>query len=212
MPLRFFVLVFASCFLLSALNGCTFLDATGDAVGVVGKVGWEAGKAVGSAVYTGTSMAGQTANQANKTMSRESPRSDRPVKARLSGRTVIPLIKEGKSFYVRVKLNDKLWGRFLVDTGASAMQISTAMAKKLKVRPERGQTIPVSLAGGAMVAGHLVVLQKVQLGDATVENVRAIVLDGDSQGMRDGLLGMSFLENFVFQIDVKRGELVLQKR
>jgi clan AA aspartic protease (TIGR02281 family) len=193
--------------------GCTFLDATGDAVGVVGKVGWEAGKAVGGAVYTGTSMAGQTANQANKTMSRPSERSDRPPKAMLSGgRTVIPLVKEGNSFYVRVKLNDKLWGKFLVDTGASAMQISGAMEKKLKVKPERGRMIPVSLAGGAMVAGRLVILKKVQLGAASVENVRAIVLEGDNQGMRDGLLGMSFLENFVFQIDARRGELILRKR
>jgi clan AA aspartic protease (TIGR02281 family) len=131
----------------------------------------------------------------------------------LSGeRTVVPLIKEGKSFYVRVKLNDKLWGRFLVDTGASALQISGAMAKKLKLRVEQGPPIPVALAGGAMVAGRLVVLSSVRIGDASVENVRAIVLEGDNNGLRDGLLGMSFLENFVFQIDTQRSELVLKKR
>jgi clan AA aspartic protease (TIGR02281 family) len=196
-----------------ALSGCTFLEASGDAVGVVGKVAWTGTKAIGSAVYTGTSMAGQTANQANKTVSSPSKRTDRPTKVMLSGeRTVVPLIKEGKSFYVRVKLNDKLWGRFLVDTGASALQISGAMAKKLKLRAEKEQTNPVMLAGGAMVAGRLVVLSSVRIGDASVENVRAIVLQGDNNGFRDGLLGMTFLENFVFQIDTKRNELILNKR
>jgi clan AA aspartic protease (TIGR02281 family) len=195
------------------LSGCTFLEASGEAVGVVGKVAWAGTKAVGGAVYTGTSMAGQTANQTNKTLTREEVRRDPASRARLKGgKTAVPLVQEGKSYYVRVKLNDKAWGKFLVDTGASALQISGAMARKLKVRPERGRTIPVSLAGGAMVAGKIVILKKVQLGDATVENVKAIVLEGDTLGLRDGLLGMSFLENFVFQIDAKRGELILDRR
>ncbi|NTV28607.1 MAG: clan AA aspartic protease [Candidatus Omnitrophica bacterium] len=203
----YFALVLLIC------SGCTFLEATGEAVGVVGKAGWTAGKAIGGAVYTGTSMAGQTANQANRTISRPADKPDKKAHATLSsGRTVIPLIKEGKSYFVRVKLNDKLWGKFMLDTGASALQISGAMAKKLRVRVERGEAIPVILAGGAQVAGRVVVLDKVQLGDAAVDNVRAVVLDGDRMGLRDGLLGMSFLENFVFKIDTKREELILEQR
>ncbi len=199
--------------LCAVFSGCSFLEASGEAVGVLGKAAWEGGKAVGNVVYTGTSMAGQTANQTNKTLSRPSGDLDPSPKARLAaGRTAVPLIQEGKSYYVRVKLNDKVWGRFLLDTGASAMQISGAMARKLKVRAHSGQTIPVSLAGGAVVPGKLVILKKVQLGDASVENVRAIVLEGDNLGLRDGLLGMSFLENFVFQVDARHGELILDQR
>ncbi len=197
-----------------ALSGCAVLEATGEAVGVVGKVGWTATKAVGSVVYTGTSMAGQTANQTNKTLSRTSQaQQDKPVKAMLSGeRVIIPMQKEGTSYFVRVKLEDNVWARFLVDTGASVVQISKAMAKKLKVKIVRGMTVPVQLAGGAMVAGRPVILKKVELGGAVVENVRAIVLESDNLGLRDGLLGMSFLENFIFSIDAKKSELILQKR
>lgn len=199
--------------ILLVCGGCTFLEATGEAVGVVGKAGWRAGKAIGGVVYTGTSMAGQTAGQANRNVSGPAQPPARAPRAVLSGsRTTVPLIKEGKSFYVRVKLNDKVWGKFLLDTGASAMQISSAMARKLKLKADRDSLIPVTLAGGAQVAGRLVNLKKVQLGGAEVDDVRAVVLEGDQLGLRDGLLGMSFLENFVFQIDTKREELILEKR
>ncbi len=196
------------------LSGCAVLEATGEAVGVVGKVGWTATKAVGSVVYTGTSMAGQTANQTNKTLTRtSSAEQEKQVKALLSGeRVVIPMQKEGTSYFVRVKLEDNVWARFLVDTGASVVQISKAMAKKLKVKIVRGMTVPVQLAGGAMVAGRPVILKRVELGGAVVENVRAIVLESDNLSLRDGLLGMSFLENFIFSIDAKKSELILQKR
>lgn len=198
------------CFVLS---GCVILEATGEAVGVVGKVGWAATKAVGSVVYTGTSMAGQTANQTNKTLTRDSRVEEKPVKAMLSGgRAVIAMQKEGTSYFVRVKLDDKVWARFLVDTGASVVQISKAMAQKLKVKIVRGMTIPVRLAGGAMVPGRPVILKRVELSGAVVENVQAIVLETDNLGLRDGLLGMSFLENFIFSIDTKKNELILQKR
>jgi clan AA aspartic protease (TIGR02281 family) len=196
-----------------AFGGCAALDVAGEAVGVVGKVAWGGAKAVGGAVYTGTSMAGQTANQANKTAMRSSPAASDPLKTTMSkDRVVVPLIQEGKSYLVRLKLNDKVWGKFLVDTGASAMHISQAMAQKLKAKPERGQMVPVQLAGGRMVAGRVVVLKKVQIGEALVENAKAIVLDQDNMGLRDGLLGMTFLENFVFSLDTKKGELILERR
>ena len=192
-------------------SGCSFLEASGEAVGVIGKAALAGGKAVGDVVYTGTSMAGQTANQTNKTLTRPD-RLYAAAKVNLPGRVVVPLIREGTSYYVRVKLNDRVWGKFLVDTGASAMHISSAMARKLNVKVKRGQAVPVTLAGGVMAEGRLVILNKVQLGDASVEDVRALVLEGDSLGLRDGLLGMSFLENFVFQIDARKGELVLERR
>jgi Predicted aspartyl protease len=210
---RLLFLFLSPCLLLSALCGCAVIEVSGEAVGVLGKAAWAGTKAVGGMVSTGASMAGQTAQQTNETMTRPSQSVSKQARGTLaSGQTRVPLIREGKSYFVRVKLNDKVWGRFLLDTGASAMQISGAMARKLKVKPERGKVIPVTLAGGAMVAGRPVVLKKVQVGEAAVENVVAIVLEGDQQGLRDGLLGMSFLENFVFQMDTVRSELILERR
>jgi clan AA aspartic protease (TIGR02281 family) len=194
-----------------ALFSCSFLEATGTAVGVVGKVGWEAGKAVTSVVWTGSQMAGQTANQTNKTLTRSSvPRDKAPTV--VGERAVVFLQKEGKSYFVRARVNGTVWGRFLLDTGASAVQISKKMAKRLHINYKKSQAVPVTLAGGGMVAGRLVVLDEINLGEVAVRNVKAIILDYENDQTADGLLGMSFLENFVFQIDARNNELILNKR
>jgi clan AA aspartic protease (TIGR02281 family) len=196
----------------AACAGCSLLEATGEAVGVVGKAGWAATTAVGSAVYTGTSMAGQTANQTNKTLAGKSAKKAVPTVSMDQARVIVPLEREGKSFFVRLKLNGTITARFLVDTGASAMQVSRAMAKKLKLKSPRAKTVPVMLAGGSYVRGRIVELDEVAIGAAKACHVKAVVLEHDDLGARDGLLGMTFLENFIFSIDTEKGELVLEKR
>jgi clan AA aspartic protease (TIGR02281 family) len=194
-----------------ALFGCTFLEATGMAVGVVGKAGWEAGKAVTNVAWTGSQMAGQTANQTNKTLTKTSSSHDKD--ATVEGeRAVVYLQKEGKSYFVRAEVNGKVWGRFLLDTGASAVQISKKMAQRLKLDPKKSRAVPVTLAGGGTVLGRMVILDEINMGDVAVRNVKAIILDYESGQSSDGLLGMSFLENFVFQIDARNNELILNKR
>jgi len=200
------------CIFILLFSGCSFLEATGEAVGVVGKAGWTAGKAVGGAVYTGTSMAGQTANQTNKTLVRDTTKAKDPTVTMDGKRIVVPLERDGKSFFVRLKLNGTVSGRFMLDTGASAVQVSRAMSRKLKLRAQRGQTVPVMLASGSYVRGRIVDIKEVAIGPATVHNVKAIVLDRDNIGLKDGLLGMSFLENFIFSIDTEKGQLILEKR
>ena len=199
-------------FFMLSCSGCSFFEATGEAVGVVGKAGWAATKTVGSAVYTGTSMAGQTANQTNRTLMRDTGKPRTSTVSMPGRRTVVPLERDGKSYFVRLKLNNAVSGRFMLDTGASAMQVSGAMARKLKLQARRAQTVPVKLASGGYVRGHLVDIHEVAIGPAKVLHVTAIVLDRDNMGMSDGLLGMSFLENFIFSIDTKKGELILEKR
>ena len=192
--------------------GCSFLEASGEAAGVVGKAGWTAAKAVGGVVYTGTSMAGQTANQTNKNLMRESSRHSSSSVTMADGRLVVPLEREGTSFFVRVTLNGTVPARLLLDTGASAMQVSRAMSRKLKVKTSNSQVIPVMLAGGGYVRGHAVDITEVAVGSAKVHHVKAIVLEHDNLKLADGLLGMSFLENFIFSMDTKKGELILEKR
>ncbi len=207
----------AGCFLLlwglvASCYGCTFLEAGGEAVGVVGKAGWTAAKAVGGAVYTGTSMAGQTAHQTNKNLMREAPRHKASSVTMADGRLAVPLEREGTSYYVRVMLNGKVPARLLLDTGASAMQVSRAMSRKLRLKSSGARMVPVMLAGGGYVRGRVVEIAEVAVGAAKVHHVRAIVLDHDDLKLADGLLGMSFLENFVFSMDTQKGELVLEKR
>jgi clan AA aspartic protease (TIGR02281 family) len=206
------LMFFFFCLCLLMIYGCALLEATGEVVGVVGKVGWEAAKAVGNVAYTGTSMAGQTANGASKKMSSTSYASRDSGITVPGARTVVRLELEGKSYFVRVKFNDKVSGRLLLDTGASAVQISRSMAKRLSVSKKKSQAIPVTLAGGAVVAGRMVTLYKVPIGEMAARNVKVIILDYEENQASDGLLGMSFLENFIFQIDTRKKQLILEKR
>lgn len=80
--------------------------------------------------------------------------------------------------------------RFIVDTGASTIALSTSEARRLGINYLSGQTMIGHTANG-QVRAYRVKLDTVTLGDITLHNVDADVLDGD--GPPETLLGMSFL-------------------
>jgi aspartyl protease family protein len=97
--------------------------------------------------------------------------------------------------------------RFLVDTGASRIALSTLEAKRLGVSYLSAPRGLAQTANGAAVA-YTVKLDTVRIGDITVNNVDAAVIDG--AGLNVILLGMSFLNRMQMRRD---GEtLVLVKR
>ncbi len=89
---------------------------------------------------------------------------------------------------------------FLVDTGASAVAINAATAKRLGIDYLNAPKIGVRTASGTDV-GYQVNLDSVQLGDIIRFNVMAIVIDGPEP--QRALLGMSFLRDLDLQ---RRGE------
>ncbi len=86
---------------------------------------------------------------------------------------------------------------FLVDTGASAVAINAVTAKRIGLDYEQGKRIGVKTASGIEIAYH-VILDKVQVGDIVLHNIRAMVLPGAQP--EKVLLGMSFLS----QLDIQR--------
>ena len=80
--------------------------------------------------------------------------------------------------------------RFLVDTGATTIALSSADATRLGIDYRRGERGLVGTANGTTVA-YRVKLDTVRVGDIVVNNVEAAVLEGNS--MPFALLGMSFL-------------------
>ncbi len=57
-----------------------------------------------------------------------------------------------------------------------------------------------------------ITLKEVRVRGVRVKNVKALVMEQDNLGIYDGLLGMSFLNHFVFSLDAQKPELVLQQR
>jgi aspartyl protease family protein len=97
--------------------------------------------------------------------------------------------------------------RFLVDTGATQVSLSSSEAKRLGINYTTGQKTLASTANGVMPA-YKVKLDEVRVGDIVLNNVDGLVQAGDN--MPIALLGMSFLN----RMDMKRdGEkMVLTKR
>lgn len=97
---------------------------------------------------------------------------------------------------------------FMVDTGATAVAMHANQAKRLGI-PYRleGKQIYVNTASGA-AAAYDVTLDRVQVGDIVLSNVRGFVID--SNGPPRILLGMSFLNRV--KMEDQGSVLLLQKR
>ena len=81
--------------------------------------------------------------------------------------------------------------RFLIDTGATLVTISSADARRAGVNYLRGERVVMQTASG-VVPGYRVKLDTVHLGDIVLNNVDGVVVEGSMPG-DTGLLGMSFL-------------------
>jgi aspartyl protease family protein len=80
--------------------------------------------------------------------------------------------------------------RFMVDTGATTIAISTTEARRLGLNYLAGEPGRASTANG-IVPLYRVKLDSVRVGDITLTNVDGSVVDGTGPGV--ALLGMSFL-------------------
>lgn len=88
--------------------------------------------------------------------------------------------------------------RFLVDTGATSIALSAAEARRLGINYLQGTRAQARTANG-IVNGYGVKLATVRIGDITLHNVDAYVLEGGV--MADALLGMSFLNRTLMNRD-----------
>ena len=79
---------------------------------------------------------------------------------------------------------------FLVDTGASAIALNAATAKRLDLDYIKNTPVGVKTASGITLA-YPVTLDEVQVGDIKLYNVQAMVIDGPEPSR--ALLGMTFL-------------------
>ena len=79
--------------------------------------------------------------------------------------------------------------RFLVDTGATVVSLSSGEAQRLRINYRSGALVRMNTANGIANAWQ-VKLDTVRVGDITLDNVDAVVMDNQSMPV---LLGMSFL-------------------
>ena len=89
--------------------------------------------------------------------------------------------------------------RFMVDTGASLVTISSGDAKRAGINYLAGQRAMLQTANGTTPA-YRVKLDTVRLGEITLNNVDGVVVEGNVMGAH-GLLGLSFLNRLNMRRD-----------
>lgn len=119
----------------------------------------------------------------------------------------IRVLGDGHSFYLNGLINGHPM-RMLIDTGATSMALSEQHAKALGLQyVDSSRRIRVSTASGAAF-GYAVTLKSIKLGEHVFQNVRAMVIEGDSP--THVLLGMNVLREF--KIEQQRNLMILRSR
>jgi len=125
---------------------------------------------------------------------------------------IIPFEPIGQGMLVHVMINNYIPAKMLVDTGATAIKINVKLLNQLNQDiPEDRRRGYVSTAGGMKVAEE-VFIDKIDVGGAVKENVRAFFMHESYDDTHfDGLLGMSFLSDFQMTVDYKNNQIHLKR-
>ena len=171
--------------------GSVTVKLAGHIVGFAGKVVITTGKVAWAVVKTSAKLGGG-------------------VVRFFTGTKKVKLEREGNSLYVEARLNKKHKARLLLDTGATSIQISSRLSRKMGLDLSRGERVRCTLADGSVKYANVVELKEVRVGGARVKKVRALVLEHDAVEDSDGLLGMSFLNHFDFELKTDEDLLILR--
>jgi clan AA aspartic protease (TIGR02281 family) len=115
---------------------------------------------------------------------------------------------------VQALLNNKVNVNLILDTGASLVVIRDSVAKQLGIDPSGlKKELKLKLADGRESTVKHVVLTSVNVQGVEALNVDAAILPPDAQDphLKDGLLGMAYLKNFIMRIDQKNKKVTLEK-
>jgi clan AA aspartic protease (TIGR02281 family) len=117
----------------------------------------------------------------------------------------------GGSTIVSVVINNSISATMILDTGASLVTISQALADKLKIDTSSARMTRVVLADGKTLNAHNITLSSLQAGSAVAQGIDAVVLPQSPGEGIDGLLGMSFLSRFRVKLDGSSSRLILEE-
>ena len=125
----------------------------------------------------------------------------------------VPIYRVGRSLVVQARLNGERDARFIVDTGADITLLSHEVVRDLGLVPTASApTITLNTVGGTIRA-DMIRVGVIAVGEAEVRNVMVAVHDlPDAATGVDGLLGLSFLDQFVVTLDLQEDKLHLARR
>jgi aspartyl protease family protein len=96
--------------------------------------------------------------------------------------------------------------RFLVDTGASVVALNKADAERLGLYWHPGELSTIGRGANGDVIGKPVMLDRLQVGELSAQNVRAVIIP---EGLDVSLLGQSFLSQ-VDNVSISGNQMTLK--
>ena len=118
------------------------------------------------------------------------------------GGDTVTLYADSRGHFITIGVVNGVSLRFLIDTGASSVVLSSADARRAGVNYQSGTRALTQTANG-VVPVYTVKLDTLRIGDITLNNVDAAVIEGDRLPL--ALLGMSFLN----RMEMKRDGMTL---
>lgn len=116
--------------------------------------------------------------------------------------------RRGSHIVVKAVINEEVTATLLVDTGATITTISPRIAEDMRLGGAiRG--VNMRVADGRTVQADVFRLGSISVGKMKVNQTVAAVMPAPSPGI-DGLLGMSYLKNFIVEVDARRNTLYLK--
>lgn len=124
----------------------------------------------------------------------------------------IPLDRRGDHFLVPAAINGTDELALIIDTGASITTLSLASFRELERSGFRFVGTRLFNTPNGRTRGDIYLASSLQLGEYDVSGLEIAVLDFDTSGGFDGLLGMNVLRNYRFEIEQERDILYLTPR
>jgi clan AA aspartic protease (TIGR02281 family) len=121
--------------------------------------------------------------------------------------------KRGGHIFVNALLNNKVNARLVLDTGAPNVLLSGHITKELGIKTQGLKTRTTAVAGVPDLRVVDAVLDTIKVEGVEAKDIDvALSLEEIPRLDADGLLGMSFLKRFKFQIDSVNKKLILEEK
>ena len=129
--------------------------------------------------------------------------------------TVVQLIRaESDHLLVEALVNGRVKATFILDTGAPSVVISKKVGQDLGLDvSEANKDFREFGLAGQKCRGREVILESLAIENVELKNIQATLCIDDFEwpGLRDGLLGLAFLDQFNFKLDRKNLKLTLEE-
>ncbi|MBM3255083.1 MAG: TIGR02281 family clan AA aspartic protease [Candidatus Omnitrophica bacterium] len=128
-------------------------------------------------------------------------------------RKEVKALRIGDHLLVNALINGGIKAKLMLDTGASNVMLSLKKANELGlgIKKDDKPDAKMKLADGTEVGVKMLKLKSIDLDGAQAREVEAAVILSENMFKDfDGLLGMSYLKSFRFEINLDQNRLILQ--